>query len=60
LVFDPRRWFFSDEDLICSNGKTYAFSKMWGIRMEAIVNQLLQRFPQHGIKLTQSESDGEG
>ena len=60
LVFDPRRWFFSDEDLICFNGKTYAFSKMWGIRMEAIVNQLLQRFPQHGIRLTQSGTDGEG
>jgi hypothetical protein len=38
LAFDPRRWFFSDEDLICSNGKTYAFSKMWGIRMRPSFN----------------------
>jgi hypothetical protein len=57
LAFDPRRWFFSDEDLICSNGKTYSFSKMWGIRTEAIIQQLLIRFSNHEIRVSQSESD---
>lgn len=29
-AFDQPRWFCEDEELIHSNGKTYALSKMWG------------------------------
>jgi hypothetical protein len=28
--FDRRRWFCEDDELLQANGKTYAFSKMWG------------------------------
>ncbi|HEV7408851.1 MAG TPA: hypothetical protein VGO01_10225 [Bradyrhizobium sp.] len=30
LSFDPPRWFCDDGELFRANGKTYAFSKMWG------------------------------
>jgi hypothetical protein len=30
LNFDPRRWFWADDELISFNGKTYAFSNQWG------------------------------
>jgi hypothetical protein len=30
LGFDQPRWFSEDEELFHTNGKTYAFSKMWG------------------------------
>lgn len=44
-AFEPRRWYCAKDDLIYSHGKTYAFTKMWGIRTEEGMNDLLEKFP---------------
>lgn len=48
-AFDPGRWFYNDDELIHSNGKTYAFTKMWGTRTEEGIRELLNKFSDHGI-----------
>lgn len=48
-AFDPGRWFHADDQLIHANGKTYALTKMWGVRTEEAVNDLLTKFKDHDI-----------
>ncbi|WP_275100340.1 hypothetical protein [Sedimenticola hydrogenitrophicus] len=43
-AFEPRRWFAEDDQLIHAEGNTYAFTKMWGIRTEEAMRELLDRF----------------
>jgi len=54
-VFDPSRWFFQSDDLIYSSGNTYAFSKMWGTKTEAIVKQLLAKYPDSDIRIEKNQ-----
>jgi len=49
------RYFIADEDLIYSNGKTYAVSKMWGLRTNEAIEILLQAFPEHHISYVESQ-----
>jgi hypothetical protein len=49
LAFDHRRWYYSDDDLITFNKKTYAFTKMWGHRTDQAMQELLEAFPDKGV-----------
>lgn len=54
-AFDPRRWFYSDSELIHFENRTYAFSKMWGERTIEGILDLLARFPDHEISFSSVE-----
>jgi hypothetical protein len=43
-AFEARRWYAADDELIHAEGNTYAFTKMWGIRTEEAMHELLERF----------------
>jgi hypothetical protein len=50
LSFDPPRWFCEDDELIHANGKTYAFSKMWGgPSWHKAMDLLKEKYPQFKI-----------
>jgi len=55
-AFDPGRWYCAEEELFHSDGKTYAFTKMWGTRTEEGIRDLLERFPDHDISFAAVES----
>ena len=44
-----------DECLIHSAGKTWAFTKMWGIRSEDILKRWVARYPNAGITVSRAE-----
>ncbi|WKZ39617.1 MAG: hypothetical protein QY328_15255 [Anaerolineales bacterium] len=44
-IFEKGRWFCDDGELIRSNGKTWAFSKMWGDKWILAMNILKDNFP---------------
>jgi hypothetical protein len=46
---DIHRWFIAEDELIRSNGKTFAVTKMWGARTGESIDALLERFPGHAI-----------
>lgn len=48
-AFEPRRWFYDEEQLIHSNNRTYALTKMWGSRTEEAMTDLLKEFPNNDI-----------
>ena len=49
--FDQPRWFCEDDELIHANGKTYAFSKMWGGKNWHWANEAVKaQFPQFNIE----------
>jgi hypothetical protein len=51
LSFDQPRWFCEDEELFHANGKTYAFSKMWGGKNWHRAMELLKmQYPQFNIQ----------
>jgi hypothetical protein len=50
LSFDRPRWFCEDGELIQANGKTYAFSKMWGgPSWHKAMNLIKEKYPQFKI-----------
>jgi len=51
-AFDSGRWFYDDEELIHSGGKTYAFTKMWGKRTEEGMRDLLDTFGEYDVDFT--------
>jgi hypothetical protein len=52
---EPRRRYFIEADcLIYAHGKTYALTKMWGIRTPEAMSILLEAFPGHGIAFRES------
>ncbi|HYC54063.1 MAG TPA: hypothetical protein VEL28_03905 [Candidatus Binatia bacterium] len=53
--FDPRRSYISDSELIHSNGKTYAFTKMWGARTAEAMNLLHEAFPDADFDFVESD-----
>ena len=54
-AFDPRRWFTEEEFLIHSDGKTWAFTKMWGQRTEEIMISWLEHYPNSSVKITRTK-----
>jgi hypothetical protein len=50
-VFDQRRWFCGDDDLLHVNGRTYAVSNQWGTTTETVLRRLAQSFPKAGVVL---------
>ena len=53
-TFESLRWFFNDDLLIRSGGKTYVFTKMWGERTEEIMRTWIAKYPSAGIKVTRA------
>jgi hypothetical protein len=53
-AFESLRWFFDDDLLIRSGGKTWVFTKMWGERTEDIMRTWIAKFPRAGIKITRA------
>jgi len=53
-TFESLRWFFDDDLLIHSGGKTYVFTKMWGERTEEIMHAWIAKYPSAGIKVTRA------
>jgi hypothetical protein len=53
--FDPVRYFCADDELLHSEGRTYALTNQWGIGTIEAIEALLQAFPQHGITLERSD-----
>jgi hypothetical protein len=53
-AFEPRRWFFDEDELICWEGRTYALTKMWGARTEEAIAALLAAFPGRTIQIEKS------
>ena len=51
----PRRWFTEDDELIFYEGRTYAFSKMWGKATFGYMQQLVERFEAEDIVIEISE-----
>jgi hypothetical protein len=51
--FDPPRWFCEDEELFHSNGKTYAFTKMWGGKnWHRAMDLLKEQYPKFNIEFS--------
>jgi hypothetical protein len=48
-VFDMRRWFCEDDELIHFNNKTWAVSNQWGTGTTQTLRDLLSAFPHAGI-----------
>lgn len=44
--YDPSRWFNSDNELLKSEGKTYAFSNQHGKGTHEFVNSIFEKYPQ--------------
>lgn len=53
-AFQPGRWFFDDEFLIKTGGKTWAFTKMWGIKTEEVMSDWISKYPQANVIVTRS------
>jgi hypothetical protein len=53
-AFDPGRFFCADDQLIVQDGKTYAFTKMWGIRWKQALKVLGDYYPDVNIEVTKS------
>ncbi len=53
-TFESPRWFFDDDLLIRSGGRTYVFTKMWGERTEEIMRTWIAKYPSAGIKVTRA------
>ena len=54
-AFDEQRWFCGEDELIKSNGRTYAFSNQWGTKTRAAMNILVNSFPQEKISFKESD-----
>jgi hypothetical protein len=52
---DPNRYYCNDEELFYSNGKTFAFTKMWGNRTAEAIRILAKEFPDAKIEFKVSQ-----
>ncbi len=55
-TFDPNRFFCADEDLIRSDGRTYALTNQWGVGTFEAIESLLRAFPDRSISCTAVEA----
>jgi hypothetical protein len=56
-TFDPGRFFCDDGQLIIQDGKTFAFTKMWGNRWKEALKVLNEYYPDANIVVTKSEEE---
>ena len=54
--YDPSRWFNSDDELLISEGKTYAFSNQHGKGTFELVNRIFEKYPQLNGEIKKNES----
>ena len=54
LAWDPSRWHRTDDALIYSGGRTWAFSSGWGTRTGEAIEALLEQWPASGIEVRES------
>lgn len=54
--YDPSRWFNSDDELLESEGKTYAFSNQHGKGTFELVNRIFEKYPQLNGEINKNES----
>jgi len=53
--FDAKRYYYDDEKLIHSNGKTAALTNQWGNRCAEAISQILEAFPSEPISFRPSK-----
>jgi hypothetical protein len=56
-AFDQGRWHCDDDELIYANGKTFAFTKMWGTRTAEAIHILGKEFPEAKIVFNVSQDE---
>lgn len=56
-AFDRRRYFWADEELIRSDGRTYALTGEWGKETLEALEALLQAFPDRGISCMPTDAN---
>ena len=54
-AFSPKRYFDAEDELLKSNGKTYAFSNQWGSTTAECIDQLIKAFPEHPIAFSPAD-----
>ena len=54
-MFEPRRYFCQEDNLIKWNEKTYAFINQWGLKTEETIKLLIESFPDKDIQYKISE-----
>jgi hypothetical protein len=52
--FDYRHYYVDDDELIVADGRTYAFTKMWGNKTLDAIDLLIKRFPSAQISYEES------
>jgi len=55
--FDEGRWFCDDDQLLYSEGKTFALTKMWGERWAEALRILNKEYPEAKIKFEVNQTD---
>lgn len=53
-VFDSRRWFCNDDELIHFDGWTYAVSNQWGLGTKEALGEIVNHFPGSGVTVEES------
>ncbi len=53
----PNRYFCKDDQLIQANNRTYALSKMWGLRTAEVMKLLTKKWNELPIEFNESEED---
>ena len=55
--FDPKRWFYGENELIQCDGRTYAFSNQWGgDKWRATMGSIISAYPQFKISFSEAAS----
>lgn len=54
--YDPSRWFNADNELICYNGKTYAFSNQHGKGTYEMVKKIFEKYSELDGEIRKNES----
>jgi hypothetical protein len=54
-VFDEKRWFVKNEQLVHQSGRTYALSKYWGGKTGEAMRLLIEAHPDKGVEFRVSE-----
>jgi hypothetical protein len=57
--YDPRRYYFEDQDLFFSDGKTWALSNQWSIKYMSNLDELIARYPEVGITYSVTALDSD-
>ena len=58
-TYDPRRYYFDDEDLFHSDGKTWALSNQWSIKYIPDLDELISKYPEAMISYSIATEDSD-